>query len=97
MSVACHLAFFEAESGHCVLDRFFVVVADKLSVAAGPGRAWCGHYVQRRRASAVIVSANSLHDTAACVRVLDPASAASHAVGLGAKPLKRCAVVSRLC
>ena len=36
-------------------------------------------------ASAVIVAANSLHDTAACVRVLDPASAASHAVGLGAK------------
>ena len=83
MSVACHLAFFEAESGHCVLDRFFWRTnCPWLQAPAGPGADTMSGGVG---ASAVVVSANSLHDTAACGHVLNPASAASHAGGSGGR------------
>ena len=51
-----------------------------LQASAGPGADTMSRGVGT---SAVIMSANSLHDTAACGHVLDPASAASHAGGLG--------------
>ena len=51
-----------------------------LQAPAGPGADTMSRGVGT---SAVIMSANSLHDTAACGHVLDPASAASHAGGLG--------------